>query len=120
MATPHVFSSTSLYVGDLVKAATEGQLFDVFRNVGPVTSIRVCRHSVTKESLGYAYVNFHNTADGMLFFFFNHPYTTCLTNIIAERAIEQLNFTPILGKPCRIMWYEVFSYGTHRTLRSVV
>lgn len=66
MTTPQVYSSASLYVGDLAKGVTEGLLFDVFRNVGPVASIRVCRHSVTKESLGYAYVNFHNAADGEL------------------------------------------------------
>jgi len=79
------YSSASLYVGDLPRDVTEGQIYDVFRTVGVVASIRVCREAITKQSLGYAYVNYHNTAD-------------------AERAMEQLNFTPILGKPCRLMW----------------
>ena len=52
-------------MGDLASETSEGQLFEVFKNVGPVASIRVCRDAVTRKSLGYAYVNFHNVADGM-------------------------------------------------------
>ncbi|KAF9271385.1 Protein phosphatase PP2A regulatory subunit B, partial [Linnemannia elongata] len=57
----------------------------MFNSVGPVASIRVCRDAVTRRSLGYAYVNFHNVADG-------------------ERALENLNYTLIKNRPCRIMW----------------
>ncbi|VVT46369.1 uncharacterized protein SAPINGB_P001179 [Magnusiomyces paraingens] len=78
-------ANVSLYVGELDPSISEAMLFEIFNQIGPVASIRVCRDVVTKRSLGYAYINYHNSADG-------------------ARALNELNYTAIKGRPCRIMW----------------
>ncbi|KMZ68991.1 putative Polyadenylate-binding protein [Zostera marina] len=78
-------SLTSLYVGDLDPTVTDSQIFDLFNQFGQVVSVRVCRDIDTRRSLGYAYVNYNNPPE-------------------AARALEILNFTPMNGKPIRIMY----------------
>lgn len=85
IGNPSSYPLASLYVGDLVENCTEAMLFDKFSKAGPVLSIRVCRDMITRQSLGYAYVNFQVPAD-------------------AERALESMNFDVLKGKPMRIMW----------------
>jgi len=75
----------TLYVGDLLPEVSEATLYNIFSAVGPVSSIRVCRDHLTCQSLGYAYVNFHIQAD-------------------AKHALKTLNYTKILGHPCRVSW----------------
>ncbi|GEQ69583.1 hypothetical protein JCM33374_g3255 [Metschnikowia sp. JCM 33374] len=78
-------SSASLYVGELNPSVNEALLFEIFSPLGQVSSIRICRDAVTKKSLGYGYVNYVQNDDG-------------------EKALEQLNYSLIDGRPCRIMW----------------
>ncbi|CAI9778000.1 unnamed protein product [Fraxinus pennsylvanica] len=79
------FLNLSLYVGDLEATVDESKLYDLFNQVAPVISVRVCRDQARRTSLGYAYVNFGTYQD-------------------ASHAREVLNFTPINGKPIRIMF----------------
>ncbi|CAF5163428.1 unnamed protein product, partial [Rotaria sp. Silwood1] len=60
-------------------------LFNKFASVGPIQSIRVCHDMTTRQSFGYAYVNFEKSAD-------------------AKRALDTMNFDLLCGRPLRIMW----------------
>ncbi|GFH07309.1 polyadenylate-binding protein [Haematococcus lacustris] len=80
VATP---PTSSLYVGDLEREVTDSQLFELFSTRGAVASVKVCRDAVTRRSLGYAYVNYNSSVDP---------------------ALDELNYTPVNGKPIRIMW----------------
>ncbi|CAM6081817.1 unnamed protein product [Calypogeia fissa] len=84
-AGPSHFMSSALYVGELEPNVSEPQLYDIFRQIGHVVSVRVCRHKITRGSLGYGHVNYNTTSD-------------------AARALELLNFTLVNGKPIRIMF----------------
>jgi len=75
----------ALYVGDLNQKVTESHLYELFKQAGAVASIRVCRDSTSRKSLGYGYVNFQSVAD-------------------AERALDTLNYTKLEGRPIRISW----------------
>uniref|UniRef100_A0A0E0PZN3 Polyadenylate-binding protein n=1 Tax=Oryza rufipogon TaxID=4529 RepID=A0A0E0PZN3_ORYRU len=79
-------TGASLYVGDLEASVGEDQLVALFSQVAPVASAYVCRDIAGgSKSLGYGYVNFMSRED-------------------ATRAMENLNFTVVNGKPIRVMF----------------
>ena len=84
---PTILKSASLYVGDLPPSVNESAIYGIFvkENITGILSIRVCRDINTRNSLGYAYVNFEDEKK-------------------AEQALETLRSPQIGGKPCRIMW----------------
>ncbi|GMM42014.1 hypothetical protein FOG50_03890 [Hanseniaspora uvarum] len=83
--TPANAETYSLHISDLDKSVNESNLYDLFSQFGVVVSIKLCRDAVTKESLCHAYVNYPEKE-------------------FAVNALEQLNFSEINGKQCRITW----------------
>ncbi|KAI8377288.1 hypothetical protein BD560DRAFT_367041 [Blakeslea trispora] len=72
---------STLYVGELAPEVDDDILKNHFSNA---KSVHVCRDNVTKRSLGYAYVNFYRSEE-------------------CQTALQTMNYSLILGKPCRIM-----------------
>lgn len=80
-----IYSNASLYVGDLDIYVTEAMVYEKFSTCGTVNTVKICRDKITRQSLGYAYVNYLQPAD-------------------ASRAIDSLNFELLANKPMRIMF----------------
>jgi polyadenylate-binding protein len=64
---------------------TEPELAELFTQVGPVSSVKICRDVQTRQSLRYGYVNFAEPRD-------------------AERALEVMNYHALRERPLRLMW----------------
>lgn len=77
-------TNPSLYVGNLAADITEHSLFEHFKEIGPIVSVRVCMDAQdNRKSLGYGYVNFQNPSD-------------------ADVALERLNATKLGGQYIRV------------------
>ena len=86
--TQQYMKSPSLYIGDLHSEVNEATLIDIFQAVGPIHSVRICRDRVSRDSLGYGYLNFITVED-------------------AERALSTMNYycgPQTFGRPVRLMW----------------
>jgi len=82
MAVPATVAAaqSSLYVGDLHPDITDTQLFQAFREFESLSSVRVCRDSMTRASLRYGYVNFMSQQDGITrSLYMRYSYTVTFT-----------------------------------------
>jgi polyadenylate-binding protein len=57
----------TLFISNLSTLVTEAKLYDIFIVIGPMTSIRIVRDTVTRRSLGHGFINFLKEEDGRKF-----------------------------------------------------
>lgn len=72
-----------LYVGNLPYRMTEDELRDPFEAYGTVASVNIVYDKETGRSKGFGFVDMPNESE-------------------AEEALEQLNGSPVGGRPLRI------------------
>ncbi|SCU78862.1 LAMI_0A06304g1_1 [Lachancea mirantina] len=75
---------TSLFVGDLASTVTEKDLAHLFRRYSSLVSVKVCRDSSGKETLGHGYANFAHEEE-------------------AKSAMNEFNYSQFFGKEIRLM-----------------
>uniref|UniRef100_H2ZE38 RRM domain-containing protein n=1 Tax=Ciona savignyi TaxID=51511 RepID=H2ZE38_CIOSA len=78
-------SQTNLIVNYLPQTLTDIEFYQLFSNIGNVTSARIIRDKQSGYSFGYGFVDYVNPAD-------------------AEKAIQQLNGHPIQHKTIKVAY----------------
>lgn len=73
----------NLFVRGLPLTWSEQEIMTVFQQFGTLTTMRLVRHGVTKQSLGYGFVRFHSVSD-------------------AQVAIQSLDGVTILGHTLQV------------------
>ncbi|XP_055628130.1 polyadenylate-binding protein 4-like [Toxorhynchites rutilus septentrionalis] len=91
----------SLRVSNLHASTTREKLFQVFRCIGHIVSVRVCYDRYSNQPLGYAYVNFDRLLD-------------------AKRAIETLSRVHVNGLPMNIKMVGHINGAGQRLVNSTI
>ncbi|KAL2346425.1 hypothetical protein Fmac_000425 [Flemingia macrophylla] len=117
---------TVLYVADLHHDVSEGQLYDIFNQFGEVFSVHIS-HKTPTTSLRYALVTFTDSLNGFLLvfipllrFLLSYHYFNPAYNHAADKAMEQLNCTPLYGIPIRIMPHRDFRVRNNRAANLII
>jgi nucleolin len=87
MEQEQVYSTTSLFVGDLAQFCSENDLQELFSQHGELTEVRIMRNNTTKKPLCYGFVSF-------------------AANEGAKAALEALNGMPFQGRNLRYRSYQ--------------
>ncbi|MEK0445576.1 MAG: hypothetical protein RLZZ399_897 [Verrucomicrobiota bacterium] len=74
---------TKLYVGNLAFTMTEGELEDLFRQVGDVTEVQIIFDKFTNKSRGFAFV-------------------TMATDAAAQEAVNKFHGQSVEGRPLTV------------------